>query len=835
MPTPLPKPPDPLRPTAVGRLALLALTLCPLMAAADRVEAGVVRVEVVPAEVVLTGARARQQLAVSGFGTEGSVCDLTDRARFTVEPPGVAAVSPTGVVTPLGEGTGSIRVDAPGRTARVSVRVEKPGHAPQVSYRLDVAPLLSKAGCNMGACHGNLNGKGGFRLSLRGEDPAFDLTTLTRDAFARRADLLDPPASLIVRKPTGQVPHEGGQRFPPGSPEAATLLAWLSAGAADDAASAPRLTHLDVFPGERVAAAPGLTQQLVVTAEFSDGTRRDVTRQASYDVSDPTKVAVGVDGRVEAKAPTETAVAVRYLGGRGVSRLAFLADRPGFVWQAPEPANVVDRHVFAKLRAVRVNPSEPAADAVFVRRATLDAVGRLPTVGEARAFLSDDSPDKRAVLVRRLVARPEFADFWALKWADLLRNEEKTMGAKGVWVFQRWLRDQFAADVPLDEFTRRLITARGSTWTNPPASFYRTNRDPSTAAETVAQVFLGVRLQCARCHNHPFDAWTQNDYYGLAAYFGNVRRKEIANNRLDALDKHEINGDEVVYLDGAPGAVQPRSGVMLDPKAPGGPKPDLHGDPDARAALAGWLTRNNRQFARNMANRVWFHLLGRGVVDPVDDFRESNPPSNPALLDALTDELVAGGFQLRPLVELVMTSRTYQFGAEPNATNADDEVNFSRATVRLLPAEVLLDALGQALGKQGDFPGAPAGLGATQLPGARMGGPFLKVFGKPDRLLTCECERSESTTLAQAFQLINGDAVRDMLEGADNRVGRLLASGASDGVVLDELTLAALARTPTASERAGFLAHVRGAADRRKAWEDVAWAVVNSKEFLLRH
>jgi hypothetical protein len=797
--------------------------------------AGANRVEVTPSDVRLSRCGDRQQLAVTGITADGSVRDLTAGALFTVESPGVVEVAAGGVILARAQGTAVIRVEAGGSTASVPVTVERPEQVRRESFRLDVMAVLTKAGCNMGACHGNLNGKGGFRLSLRGDDPAFDRDALTHDVFARRVDLADPPSSLIVLKPTGQLPHEGGPRFPSQSPEAETLVRWIAAGARDDAGSAPNVVRLRVFPGERMLAAPASGQQLVVTAEFSDGTRRDVTRQASYDVSDPTKAAVSADGRVEVKGPTEVTVAVRFLTGRAVSRLVFLHDRPGFAWRDRPVRNEVDRHVFAKLKALKINPSEPSTDPVFLRRAYLDAIGRLPTPEESRAFLDDADPQKRPKLVRRLLDRPEFADFWALKWADLLRNEEKTMGVKGAWIFQRWLRDQIAADVPLDEFARRLITAKGSTWSNPPANFYRTNRDPQTAAETVGQVFLGVRLQCARCHNHPFDVWTQDDYYGLAAFFANVQRKELTNPRRDNLDKHEINGDEIVYLEGAPTTIQPRSGRILAPKAPQGPSPDLGTDPDALDELARWLTHDNRQFARNLANRVWFHLNGRGVVDPVDDFRDSNPPSNPGLLDALTDRLVSSRYRLKPLVETVMTSETYQLGAEPNETNADDEANFSRAVVRLLPAEVLLDAVGQALGTPDEYGDAPRGLRATQLAGVAMGGPFLKVFGKPDRLLTCECERSESTSLAQAFQLVNGEAIRSKLEAPDNRVGRLLASGASDDVVLDELTLAALARLPTASERAGFLGHTRGAKDRRKAWEDVAWAIVNSKEFLLRH
>ncbi len=561
-----------------------------------------------------------------------------------------------------------------------------------------------------------------------------------------------------------------------------------------------------------------------------------MTRQAAYDVNDPGRAEVSADGRVISTGPGEVVVAVRYLGGRGVSRLAFLPDRPGFSWDESPGENPIDLAVFPRLKALKIRPSDPAGDSAFLRRAYLDALGTLPSPDEARRFLADRDPQKRAKLVDRLLDRPEFADFWALKWADLLRNEEKTMGAKGVWSFQRWLRDRIAADEPMDQFARQIVGSLGSTWQNPPASFHRTNRDPQTAAETVAQVFLGVRLQCARCHNHPFDVWTQDDYYGLAAYFSNVKRREIGNVRSDDLDSHEINGDELVYLEGKPGTVHPRTGLPLSPKPPGGPAPALSpDDPDALDDLAGWLTRDNPQFARNLANRVWFHLMGRGVVEPVDDFRDSNPPSNPALLETLTEEFVRGGYRLKPLVGLILKSKTYAFGSRPNATNADDEANFARAAVRLLPAEALLDAIGQALDRPERFPGAPKAMKAAQLPGAKMGGEFLKAFGKPDRLLTCECERSDATTLAQAFQLINGEAVRLRLKAHNNRIGRLMDAGRPDPQILSELYLAALSREPTEEERRVHLSHVARSEEKRKAWEDVAWAILNSKEFLLRH
>jgi hypothetical protein len=820
-------------PQPIRTVALIALVLATLAISAVA-SARPARLDVEPSTFLLRGSDARQQLVVTAHYDDGSVRDVTREAHYSADS-GLISITPTGVAIPTKDGHARITVSTLGLQADVSATILDAASTSPASYRLGVAAVLSKAGCNMGACHGNLNGKGGFRLSLRGDDPTADFLSLTRDTFSRRVDRSSPEQSLILLKPTARVAHEGGSRFDAASVEFRLLHEWIRAGAVDDRATAPKVVRLRIVPENRLDAAPSLTQQLAVTAEFSDGSRRDVTRLCSFDVNDPTKVGVSPDGLVTARSPVETTVAVRFLTGRAVSRIAFLNDRPGFV-AAPVPTDhPLDRAVITKLNALKIHATPAATDAVFLRRAYLDAIGLPPTADEARAFLADSDPDKRARLVDRLVLRPEFADFWALKWADLLRNEEKTMGDKGVWVFQRWLRDQIAADVPLDLFARRIVAATGSTYRNPPASFYRTNRDPQTAAETVGQVFLGVRLQCARCHNHPFDVWTQDDYYGLSAYFANVGRKILDPDRKDRFDGHEINGDVIIHLAGRPQMVQPRSGQMMRPTPPGGPRPDLHDDPNALDDLADWLTRDNPQFARNMANRVWFHLLGRGIVEPVDDFRDSNPPANPALLDALTDEFRRNGMRLRPLVAAIMKSRVYSFGSETDATNRDDESNFSHALIRLNPAEVILDAVGQALGKTERFPGAPANAHATQLPGIQTGGPFLKTFGKPDRLLTCECERAETTTLAQAFQLINGSSIRDKIEAGDNRIGHLIRSDATNDAILDDLYFAILNRPPTASEKSEILAHVNQAKDRRKAWEDAAWVLVNTKEFLLRH
>jgi hypothetical protein len=719
----------------------------------------------------------------------------------------------------------------------------------RVSYRLDIAPILSRAGCNTGPCHGNFNGKGGFKLSLRGDDPGDDWLRLTHDTQGRRVDRFHPESSLLLLKPAGLVPHEGGRRFATDSREYRLIREWIAEGAGDDQATVPRVIHLTVEPADQLVVPhadtsggdaptePRYTQRLRVWADLANGSRRDVTADCTYELSDPTRASLAEAGRVTAERSAEVAVAVRFLQNRATSRLAFLAQRPNFNWSGPEPANVIDEHVFARLKALQIEPSPTCSDATYLRRVFLDVIGTLPSPEEVRAFLADTRPDKRARVLDQLLERPEYADFWALKWADVLRNEEKAMGSKGVHSFQRWLRDQIATDTPIDQMAAALITGRGSTWRNPAASFYRTNRDPQACAETVGQVFLGVRIQCARCHNHPFDVWTQDDYYGLAAGFANIQRKEVDNVRRDKFDTHEINGDEIIYLAGRPELKHPRTGSMMAPRPPGEPPLTLGAsDADTLDDLADHITHRSRQFARAQANRAWFHLLGRGIVDPIDDFRDSNPPSNPALLEALTDQFLSGQMRLKPLVRLIVGSHTYQLSAATNATNADDATHFSHAVVKLLPAEVLLDAVNLALvGKDESVeePGPNRAIRMAGIHGDSDG--FLKTFGKPDRLLTCECERSDETTLAQAFQLINGRDIRRALESPRNRIGRWLAAHPGDDGLLRELYFASVGREPTPQEQGAALDHVHASNDRRRGWEDIAWALLNSKEFLLRH
>ena len=718
------------------------------------------------------------------------------------------------------------------------------------SFRNDVIAVLSKAGCNAGACHGNKSGKGGFKLSLRGESPSDDYLALTRDLSGRRTNVLEPDASLILQKATMQLPHEGGTRFRKDSPEYAILRGWVAAGAPRDDGSVPVLQKLEVTPARQVLVEPVREVKIGATAVFSDGSRRDVSRMAVYEQS--TEMAkVSADGLVSrGERDGETTVIVRYLDLQQPVRLAFVPARPEFSWDAPPPKNYVDEHVFAKLKTLRTNPSKPCTDVEFVRRAYLDLLGVPPTPEEAKHFVEDASPDKRERLVDALLQRPEYADFWALKWADVLRIEERTLDRKGVLAFHRWIRNAVAENMPLDRFVRELLSARGSTYSNPPANYYRALRDPVSRGEATAQVFLGVRLGCAQCHNHPFDRWTQDDYYGWADVFGRVQYKVLENNRRDTNDGHEFIGEQIVYESPEGEVTNARTGSPAKPRLLGEGDSSWAAEQSRLDALAAWITSpGNSLFARSQVNRVWYHLMGRGLVDPVDDFRATNPPSHPELLDALASDFVAHGYDVRHVIRLIMASRAYGLSSEPDATNRDDEANYSHALPRRLTAEQLLDAQFAAAGVTPEFAGYPPGTRAGQIAGVqavntrRRGGggagpmssdQFLAVFGKPPRLLSCDCERTNDTTLGQAFHLIAGPQISKLLSDPKNRLATLLNEGKSDGQIVEELYWAALTRAPTDDELRSMTRHVAEAKDRRKALEDVLWALMNAKEFVLR-
>jgi hypothetical protein len=717
--------------------------------------------------------------------------------------------------------------------------------AGEVSFRNDVMAVISKAGCNAGACHGNKNGKGGLKLSLRGQDPDFDYDALSRDYFGRRVNPLDPDHSLMLLKPTAQIAHEGGQRFKVGSLEYGILRQWIAAGTPRDSAKTAILVDLEVTPSEQVLIEPADRVQIRAAAVFSDGSRRDVSNLAVYEQSSDLARISG-DGLVQRKRSGETSVVVRYLQAQQVARLAFVPARPSFKWKPVAANNYIDEQVFAKLRTLRMNPSEECSDNDYVRRAYLDLLGILPSADEARNFVANPSADKRARLVEALLQRPEYADFWALKWSDLLRNEERTLDRKGVQNFHHWIRQSIAGNKPLDQFVRELVSGRGSTYLNPAANYYRANRDAVTRGEATAQVFLGVRLMCAQCHNHPFDRWTQDDYYSWADVFARVDYKIIENLRRDPNDSHEFIGEQIVY--------EKSDGDVKDPRPGHTPKPRLLGasecvpdQQDRLDALASWITSpGNAFFARAQVNRIWFNLMGRGIVDPIDDFRPTNPASHPALLDALAKDFVAHNCDVRYMIRLIMASRAYAMSSEPNDTNADDEINYSHVIPRRLSAEQLLDAQHEVADVPTEFAGYPRGMRAGQIPGVRvaaggrrggrpsMADQFLVTFGKPPRLLVCECERSTDTTLGQTFQLISGPELSKLLADQNNALTTLMNAGKTDQQIIEELYWSAIARPATSQESQALLEHLKKSADRRKGLEDVAWALLNAKEFVLR-
>ncbi|MBI4659347.1 MAG: DUF1549 domain-containing protein [Verrucomicrobia bacterium] len=716
--------------------------------------------------------------------------------------------------------------------------------ADEVSFRNDVMAVLSKAGCNAGTCHGNKNGKGGFKLSLRGQDPEIDYQTLTRDTFGRRVNPHDADQSLVLLKPTSQVSHEGGQRFRTDSQEYRILRRWIAVGLSNDIEAAPEVKQLEVIPKETILIEPADRQPLRVQAHFSDGTTREVTSLTVFETSNGLGK-VSHSGVVERVGFGETTVLARYLSHQQPVRIAFVPARPGFAWAEPPTNNYIDSHIFTKLRRLRTNPSELCSDSVFLRRAYLDLLGLLPAPDEARSFLMDPSSSKRIRLVEELLERPEFADFWASKWADVLRNEAHSLDPKGVQNFHHWIRQSIETHQPIDEFVRELLTGRGSTYSQPAANYYRPNREPATRAKAAAQVFLGVRLQCAECHNHPFDRWTQDDYYDWAAVFAKVNYKVLENKRDIGSDKHEWKGEQVVYAQRRGVMLNARTSQPAQPRLLGVSRPGMREPSDDLARLAAWMTSpDNLQFARTQANRIWYHLMGRGLAEPMDDFRATNPPSHPELLEALAGDLIRHRFDLRALIRTIMSSRTYQLSSEPNDTNLDDEINYSHALVRRLTAEQLLDSQSQVTGVPLKFAGYPAGLRASELPGVRPEAKgkrranqldqFLEIFGKPPRLLTSETERSCECNMGQAFQMISGPTVNELVKQESNRVNELVEAGKSDREIIAELYWSAFSAPPPEELLNRLAAFADQAIERRAELEDILWGLLNSKDFLFR-
>ncbi len=780
--------------------------------------------EIFPPKVVLHGPTASQRLVVVGVYDDGSRRDLTGQVEIERIGSPVQR-DKLGRLVPETDGSGEITVRAGSAEIKVPVQVLDSTRERIVSFRHEIIPALTKLGCNQGACHGSQHGKGGFQLSLLGFEPETDYTSIVKSAEGRRVSPSSPEDSLLLLKPTLAVDHGGGKRMEPNSREYQLIQLWLEQGAPAPREEDPSVTALQVFPEQRLME-PDQEQQLVAVATFSDGTTRDVTDDAKFDTLNEATATVTATGLARAVGQGETDIMVRYQGHAAMAKLTIpYARARDFEFPI---ANILDEKASAKWRQLGLVPSPACTDAEFLRRAMLDTIGTTPTPDEVDAFLADPDPDKRVTLVDSLLNRPEYVDFWTLKWGDLLRVDSQKLGAQGMLAFNLWLRDSFRENKPVDQMVRELVTAQGSIYTNGPANYFRVASNPEDLAETTAQVFMGVRLQCAKCHHHPFEAYGQDDYYGLAAYFARMRTKNSTEFGL-------FGREQVIYVAPAGEVRQPRSGQVMKPTPLNDEPAD---DPvDRRRALAQWLTKpDNPWLARNIANRYWGYLLGKGLVNPIDDLRETNPPSNPELLNALADHFVKSGYDLKALLRLILTSQVYQRSSRPTPDNRLDTRYFTHYTLKRLTAEQLLDALNFATGTYEKFPLRPSGTKAIELPDTSYSSYFLDTFGRPARAITCECERSSDPNLSQALHLMNGDLINRKLSQADGRLARMFKDPKlSDDMLIQTLYKVAFCRPASEEELATAKRLIAEAPSRTVGAQDLFWGLLNSKEFLLNH
>jgi hypothetical protein len=702
------------------------------------------------------------------------------------------------------------------------------GAVDRVTFLRDVAPILNKESCTSGTCHGAAKGKNGFKLSLRGYDPQFDYEALLYDLSGRRFNRADPARSLMLSKPTQQVPHGGGLRFEPGSPYYQTIFNWIAQGVPFGDPAKDNVVSLEVAPAEVAMPQPGATATVKVVARFGDGQTRDVTNEATIESNTPDVAKMdAAAAAVHGERVGEATLLVRYQGKLSTIPVTVLNPKQGFAWKALPQYNYVDQLIDAKLQRLHIQPSGVATDAEFLRRVTLDLIGQLPSPSEVREFLADPAPSKvkREKRIDKLIGSPAFADHWTVKWGDLLQSSRKFLGEKATYEFREWIHDSVAANKPYDRMVRELLTGRGSVYDVPAANYFRTTREPKPTMEKTTQVFLGVRMVCAQCHDHPFERWTQNQYYQMAAFFSAVGLRP----------GYEV-GEEIVYDQRADYEMRhPKDNRVMAPQfliaSAGAVK--IPTDQSRRDAFADWLvSKQNPFFAKAIANRLWSYFLGHGIIDPVDDIRASNPPVNAALLDALTKDLIEHQFDLQQLMRVIVKSRTYQASFLTNEWNALDGDNFSHAIPRRLSAEPLMDAVTQAAGVRPNFPEVPEDTLASQLPDPHVGADgFLDLFGRPARESSCECERRADLSLPQALNLINGTTISDAVADPKGRIAKNVLAGMTDAAIVDDLYLATLSRFPAKSEAESALRYLTGGPRTLRA-QDLLWALLNSKGFL---
>lgn len=775
-----------------------------------------------PQAIELTQPEATQQVVVLR-AVEGRERDVTREANLRVENPQVATVDREGVVQPVADGTTRLIIQADGAEMAVPIAVKGLTQPAPLSFEHDIEPILTKGRCNSGGCHGKAEGQNGFKLSLLGFDAEFDHDALTREARNRRLNTTDPARSLVVRKGAAEVPHGGGRKLEKESPQYRRLVRWIASGAPLQVDGERPVVQIEVDPPE-LTLTPGESRQLRVTAIDARGGRKCVTIESDFLSNAGHVVEADPRGVVRASdIPGEAAILVRYQGLVSVCRVALPRPNPQF--QRPAEKGFIDTLVWNKLQRLGIQPSPLADDASFLRRVTLDVIGTLPTGAEARAFLQDPDPNKRAKWIDSLLQRPEYADYWAMKWTDLLRADKTRITPQGTVGLSRWLHRQFAENRPYDQLVRDVLLVQGPVQSESPAGFYKALEKPEVAARSFSQLFLGVRIECAQCHHHPSEKWSQDDYAGLVGFFTGVSVKPLP------------EGTEAVVSRGGADAPHPRTGQPVAARPLGAPAPDLKRATDRRRALADWTTAPDNAFlARAIANRLWAHYFGRGLVEPIDDLRATNPATNEPLLDTLAQHLGEVQYDLKAFTRTLLNSTVYQLSSETNDTNATDRQHFSHAVPKALPAEVLLDAVSQTTGIAEKFNGWPEGIRAIQVWDNRMPSYFFRIFGRPVRATVCECERSNEPSISQALHLMNSPEIQEKLTHRKGQARRLALGQLPPEQVAAELYLATLSRLPTETERPlieeTFAVH---GSDRQAAVEDLLWALLNTKEFLYNH
>lgn len=779
--------------------------------------------------VEMTGPDAQRQL-VATLSQELGESDVTRKVTYRCEPAGRVEISPSGLVTPLIDGTVVVHAELDGSTASISMSIREVGTPQPVNFANDIVPIFTKHGCNSGGCHGKSGGQNGFSLSLLGFEPAEDFEYLVHEARGRRLFPAAPEYSLLLRKAGGDMPHGGGSRIERGTWDYRAIVRWMEQGMPYGKAEDPVVERIEVFPKSRIVQS-GTEQQLSVKAVYSDGSVRDISGAATYESNFKEMAEAEQGGRVfiGEGLTGDVAVMVRFQEHVDVFQATIPLGAPQ--GEFPPEVNFIDTHAFAKLRTLGLPPSMVCDDATFFRRVTIDISGRIPTTEEALRFAGDSDPDKRAKRVDALLAGTDYADYFAGKWSGLLRNKRvRESDARGTQGFYDWIRDSLNRNVPYSEFAAQLVTAKGQLTTNPPAAWFRNVSKPEEQLQDVAQMFLGVRLQCAQCHHHPYDKWSQDDYHGFAAFFSRVGKKKT----------DRPNEDAVYHLVGLASSKNPKNGRDVKPKPLGESELEIAAGNDPREALAQWMTQaENPYFAKMLVNRYWKHFFNRALVEPEDDMRVTNPPTNPALLDALAQNFVQSGFDMKQLIRTICNSTTYQLSAVPNAHNANDRQNYSRYFPKRLTAEVLLDAVDSMTGAPTNFDGQRSETRAVQLPDDSFNSQsyFLNVFGRPAMDSACECERAAGASLAQTLHLLNSKGIQDKLTAGGAAAQKLAGDTMRrDEEKITDLYVQAFSRAPESEELAAAVKYV----DERKekpteAYEDIIWALINTKEFMFNH